>query len=134
MIVAVVLVGVANDGGSRNLDLGQLVTADLALLLLGSLLGCRGGLDDDPLKVVLGLVDPVSAGALMPVRAVVGEPLIVHGLVLAHALDRDDEVALGVLNGELTTRVGRHNGIVDLDGVRVVVSKVAALDTDREGG
>ena len=92
------------------------------------------GLDDDPLKVVLGLVNLVTTGALMPMRAVVGEPLIVHGLVLAHALDRDDEVALGVLNGELTTRVGRHNGIVDLDGVRVVVSKVAALDTDREGG
>ena len=54
--------------------------------------------------------------------------------MLAHALDGDNEVALGVLNGELATRVGRHNGIVDLDGVGVVVSKVAALDADREGG
>ena len=134
VIVAVVLVGVANDSGSRNFDLGKLVTADLALLLLGALLGCCGGLDGDPLKVVLGLVNLVTAGALMPMRAVVREPLIVHGLVLAHALDGDNEVALGVLNGELATRVGRHNGIVDLDGVRVVVSKVAALDADREGG
>ena len=134
VIRTVVLIGIANDSGSRNFDLGQLVTANFALLLLGSLLGCRGSLDDDPLKVVLGLVDLVTTGALMPMRAVVGEPLIVHGLVLAHALDRDDEVALGVLNGELATRVGHHNDIVDLDGIRVVVSKVAALDTDREGG
>ena len=134
VIRTVVLIGIANDSGSRNFDLGKLVTADLALLLLGALLGCCGGLDDDPLKVVLGLVNLVTAGALIPMRAVVREPLIVHGLVLAHALDGDDEVALGVLNGKLTTRIGRHNDIVDLDGVRVVVSKVAALDIDSEGG
>lgn len=102
--------------------------------MLGAHLGCRGRLVDNPLKGVRTLVDLVTTGALMPMRAVVGEPLIVHGLVLAHALDGDNEVALGVLNGELATRVGRHNGIVDLDGVRVVVSKVAALDADREGG
>ena len=134
VIRTVVLIGIANDSGSRNLDLGKLVTAELALLLLGALLGCRESLDDDPLKVVLGLVDFVTTGALMPMRIVVGEPLIAHSLVLAHALDGDDEVTLGVLNGELTTRVGRHNGIVNLDGVGVVVSKVAALDADREGG
>ena len=102
--------------------------------MFGAHLGCRGRLVDDPLKGVRSLVYLLAAGALMPVRAVVGEPLVVHSLVLAHALNGDDEVALGILNGELTTRVGRHNGIVDLDGVRVVVSKVAALDADREGG
>ena len=83
---------------------------------------------------MFGLVDLAAAGALMPVRIVVGDPFVIHGLVLAHALDGDDEVALGVLDGELTTRVGRHNGVVDLDGVGVVVSKVATLDADSEGG
>lgn len=110
------------------------MSTDRALLMLGANLGCRGRLVDNPLKGVRTLVNLLAAGALVPVRIVVGEPLIVHCLVLAHALDRDDEVALGVQNSELATRVGRHNDIVDLDGVRVVVSKVAALDTDSEGG
>ena len=110
------------------------MATDRALLMPGAHLGRRGSLVDNPLKCMSSLVDLIATSALVPMRAVVGEPLIAHGLVLAHALDGDDEVALGVLNGELATRVGRHNGVVDLDGVGVVVSKVAALDADSEGG
>jgi len=117
VIRAVVFAGVTGDSSSRNLLGGKGVPADDALTVTEALLGRRGRRVDNPRKGVLGLVNLAAASALVPVRIVVGDPRIAHGLVLAHALDRHPHVALDVLDGELAAFVERHGTSVDLDGI-----------------
>ena len=130
MIRAVVLVGVTRNGSSRDLLTGELVSADDTLLVTKALLGRRGRRVNNPRKGVRGLVDLAAAGALVPVRVAIGEPRVLHGLVLAHALDRHLHVTLDVLDGELAAVVERHGVFVDLNNVGRGVGEVAVLDAD----
>ena len=131
VICTVVLAGVANDGGNRNLDCRQRMPTDRALLMLGASLGCRGRLVDDPLKGVRTLVDLLTAGALVPVRIVVGEPLVAHSLVLVHALDRDGGILLDIAQDEPSALVLLEKHAVCLDS-KVVARIVAIGDLYRE--
>ena len=130
MIRAVVLVGVTRNGSSRDLLTGELVSADDTLLVTKALLGRRGRRVNNPRKGVRGLVGLAAAGALVPVRVAIGEPRVLHGLVLANALDRHLHVTLDVLDGELAAVVERHGVFVDLNNVGRGVGEVAVLDAD----
>ena len=109
VIRTVVFAGVAGNGSSRNLLGGKGVPADDALTVTEALLGRRGRRVDNPRKGVCGLVNLAAASALVPVRIVVGDPLVIHSLVFAHTLDRHPHVALDVLDGELAAFVERHD-------------------------
>ena len=130
VIRAVVLVGVTRNGSSRDLLTGEPVSADDTLLVTKALLGRRGRRVNNPRKGVRGLVDLAAAGALVPVRVTIGEPRVLHGLVLAHALDRHLHVTLDVLDGKLAAVVERHGAFVDLNNVGRGVGEVAVLDAD----